>query len=87
MTTKLPNVHTYSVYTKWQVCFPNFHKMYQHFPFQGPQKYTRIGISGTKINHLATLLNTALGLAHAVPLILIKFALLAFDSNGRHCQG
>jgi hypothetical protein len=28
--------------------------MYQHFPFQGPPKYTQIGISGTKINHLAT---------------------------------
>jgi hypothetical protein len=29
--------------------------MYQNFPFQGPPKYTQIGIFGLKINHLATL--------------------------------
>jgi hypothetical protein len=28
--------------------------MYQHFPFQGAPKCTKIGIFGTKINHLAT---------------------------------
>jgi hypothetical protein len=29
--------------------------MNQHFPFQGPPKFTNIGIFGLKINHLATL--------------------------------
>jgi hypothetical protein len=29
--------------------------MYQHFLFQGPPRYTQIGIYGLKINHLATL--------------------------------
>jgi hypothetical protein len=28
---------------------------YQTFPFQGPPKFTQIGISGLKTNHLATL--------------------------------
>jgi hypothetical protein len=28
---------------------------YQHFPFQGPPKYTQFGIFGLKLNHLATL--------------------------------
>jgi hypothetical protein len=32
--------------------------MYQHFPFQGPPKFTQIGIFGLKINHLATLAET-----------------------------
>jgi hypothetical protein len=35
-------------YSKWP-------KIYQHFPFQGPPKYTQIGILGMKIYHLATL--------------------------------
>jgi hypothetical protein len=38
------------------VNIPNGHKTYQHSPFQGPPKFTMIGISGMKINHLATLL-------------------------------
>jgi hypothetical protein len=29
--------------------------MYKHFPFQGPPKFTQIGIFGLKINPLATL--------------------------------
>jgi hypothetical protein len=29
--------------------------VYQHFLFQGPPKYTLIGIFGLKINHLANL--------------------------------
>jgi hypothetical protein len=33
----------------------NGHKIYQHFPFQGPQKSSQIGILGMKIYHLATL--------------------------------
>jgi hypothetical protein len=33
----------------------NGHKIYQHFPFQGPPKYTQIEIFGLKIYHLATL--------------------------------
>jgi hypothetical protein len=30
-------------------------KIYQHFPFKGPPKFTQIGIFGLKIYHLATL--------------------------------
>jgi hypothetical protein len=37
---------------------PNIHKIFQYFPFQGPPKYTQIGIFGTKINYLATLART-----------------------------
>jgi hypothetical protein len=33
---------------------------YQHFPFQGPPKYARIGTFGLKINNLATLLWTGM---------------------------
>jgi hypothetical protein len=33
---------------------PNGHKIYQHFPFQGPPKFTQMGIFGLK-NHLASL--------------------------------
>jgi hypothetical protein len=47
ITTKLPNgCHAYIL---------NGHEIYQHFPFQDPQKFTQIGIFGFKINHLATL--------------------------------
>jgi hypothetical protein len=35
---------------------PHGQKIYQHFPFQGPPNFTQIGIFGSKINHLATLL-------------------------------
>jgi hypothetical protein len=35
--------------------YSNGIKMYQNFPFQDPPKYTKIGIFGTKIYHLATL--------------------------------
>jgi hypothetical protein len=37
---------------------PNVHKIYQHFPIEGPQKFIHIGIFCLKISHLATLLNT-----------------------------
>jgi hypothetical protein len=35
-------------YSKWS-------KIYQHFPIKGPPNFTKIGIFGLKINHLATL--------------------------------
>jgi hypothetical protein len=35
--------------------------MYQHFAFQGPPKYSQIGIFGMKINHLATLMGGGVG--------------------------
>jgi hypothetical protein len=35
-------------------------RIYQPFPFQGAQTFTQIGIFGLKINHLATLLVTAI---------------------------
>jgi hypothetical protein len=50
--TKWPQLCTY---TKRPQIVPNGHKIYQHFPFKGPPKYTKIGIFGLKINHLATL--------------------------------
>jgi hypothetical protein len=43
--------------TKFQMVeyIPNDQRIYQPFPFQGPQKFTQIGIFGLKIYHLATL--------------------------------
>jgi hypothetical protein len=38
---------------------PNGRKINQHFPFNGPPKHTQIGIFGLKINHLATLNQSA----------------------------
>jgi hypothetical protein len=43
-------------YTKWPRFIPNCHRIYQTFPFQGPTKFTRIGIFGLKIYHVAALL-------------------------------
>jgi hypothetical protein len=37
---------------------PNGQRICQTFPFQGPPKFTQIGIFGLKIYHLATLLET-----------------------------
>jgi hypothetical protein len=34
---------------------PNGQKIYHHFPFQGPPKYTQIGILGIKMYNLANL--------------------------------
>jgi hypothetical protein len=42
-------------YTKWSQNRQNGHKIYQHRPLQDPPKFTRIGIFGLKIYHLATL--------------------------------
>jgi hypothetical protein len=42
-------------YTKWPYVIPNGHKIYQHFPIEGPPKFTKIGIFGLKTNHLAIL--------------------------------
>jgi hypothetical protein len=45
-------------YTKRPQIIPNGHKIYQHFPIEGPLKFTQIVIFGLKTNHLATLLWT-----------------------------
>jgi hypothetical protein len=42
-------------YTKRPQIVPNGRKIHQHFPFQGPPKFTQIVIFGLQINHLATL--------------------------------
>jgi hypothetical protein len=42
-------------YPKCQTIIPNGHKIYQHFPFWDPPKFTQFGIFGLKRNHLATL--------------------------------
>jgi hypothetical protein len=42
--------------TKWPKYIPNGYIIHQHFPFQGPPKFTQVGILGLKIYHLATLL-------------------------------
>jgi hypothetical protein len=42
-------------HTQWPSNILHGHKICQQFPFQGPPKYTQIGIFGSKINHLATL--------------------------------
>jgi hypothetical protein len=50
MAIKRPNVrNTYVL---------NVHRVYKHFPFQVPPKFTQIGILGLKIYHLATLRET-----------------------------
>jgi hypothetical protein len=55
----VPNGHklyqTAIYYTKWPEIIPNYRKIFQHFLFKGPPKYTQDGIFGLKINHLATL--------------------------------
>jgi hypothetical protein len=42
-------------YPKYRVTIPNGHKICQHFPIKDPPKFTKIGIFGLEINHLATL--------------------------------
>jgi hypothetical protein len=49
-------------YTKWPLYIANSHKIYQPFPFQGPPKWTQIGIFGLKKYHLATLNRTQMAL-------------------------
>jgi hypothetical protein len=59
---------TYITYTKWHENIPNGHKIYQHFPFQGPPKFTQIRILGLRIKHLATLLIRKTVLHHRIPM-------------------
>jgi hypothetical protein len=55
----IPNDHklyqTSINYTKWPNNILNGHKIYRHFPYEGTPNFTKIGIFGLKINHLATL--------------------------------
>jgi hypothetical protein len=56
---KLPNVH--KMFKMAAVYLFQMAQEYTNlFPFQGPQKFTQIGILGLKIYHLATLLNILL---------------------------
>jgi hypothetical protein len=50
------NISSEQKYTKRPQNRPNCHKIYQHIQFQGPPKFSQIGIFGLKIDHLATLL-------------------------------
>jgi hypothetical protein len=43
------NVPKREKYKKRPQTTPNGHKIYQHFPFKGPPKYTQIGIFGLKV--------------------------------------
>jgi hypothetical protein len=52
-------------YPNFQSHIPNGHKMYQHFPIEGPQKFTQIGIFGLKTKHLATMNSQRLRNKHA----------------------
>jgi hypothetical protein len=55
--TKLPlNYQMVTDYTKCPKYILNCHRAYQPFQFQGPRKFTQIGIFGLKIYHLATLI-------------------------------
>jgi hypothetical protein len=47
-----PNFH--KLY-KRAITITKDHKIYQHFPFQGPPKFAQIWIFGLKKKHLATL--------------------------------
>jgi hypothetical protein len=51
-TQNVPNGHTIS---QMSLNIQNGHKIYQHFPIYGLQKFTQSGIFGLKIKHLATL--------------------------------
>jgi hypothetical protein len=44
--TKLPNDH--EIYKMAVIYNPNGYKLYQHFPFYAPPKFTQIGILGLK---------------------------------------
>jgi hypothetical protein len=52
----IPNYHKLHISNGHILILPNGCKIYPHFPFQCPPKYTQIGIFGLKTNHLATLL-------------------------------
>jgi hypothetical protein len=56
INAKLPNCH--KIYQIAVIYIPNEHKMYQHFPFQGPLKFTQIRFFDFKIYHLETLLKS-----------------------------
>jgi hypothetical protein len=53
MATKFPNVQ--NIYPMVIKLFQITVKYNNIFPFQGPPKYTQVGIFGRKRNHLATL--------------------------------
>jgi hypothetical protein len=64
-THDLKIYHMTTKYSKWSQSVPNGLKIvqmaikyvYQHFPFLGPKKFTRVGIFGMKIwNYQPTLL-------------------------------
>jgi hypothetical protein len=59
---------------------PNGNKIYHPFPFQYPQKYTKIGIFGMKIYHLATLCPIHLGNFAAILIVSMDTFLRNFDS-------
>jgi hypothetical protein len=66
-------------YTKWLSIIPNGHKIYPHFPFQGPPKYTRTGIFGLKLYHLATLVK--------ISIFLLKiFIVQCFSHQNKSCD-
>jgi hypothetical protein len=47
--TKLPQHYLMAIEcTKWPLNIPNGYKIYQHFSFKGPPKFTQIGIFGLK---------------------------------------
>jgi hypothetical protein len=51
--------------TKFLKNIPNGQKIYQYCLFQGPLKYTQIGIFGLKVYHLSTLVEFVLSAALA----------------------
>jgi hypothetical protein len=54
--TKWPKIYQIAIkYARWPYSIPNGHKMYQHFRFRGPPKFSQSGIFGLKMYHLATL--------------------------------
>jgi hypothetical protein len=55
MDTNLPNGIKIGIPICLTYNIQNGHKIYEHFPFQGPSKISQIGIFGMKIYHLATL--------------------------------
>jgi hypothetical protein len=70
----IPNLYKLSKGHK--ICVLHTHtngrKICQHFPIQGPPKYSQIGIFWTKINHLATLLPNSSFISFAAKLYVLN---------------
>jgi hypothetical protein len=73
-------------YPNWLKYFPNGQKIYQHLSLQDTPRFTKIGIFGLKIYHLATVVitigfRTWTGLIGMVQRKEVDFSISAFSSE------